>query len=239
MSTITPEMLARMQTRQTADWIAKITAANPAKLLPSGNILLPPARGAFVNFAKPGEDKVVKGVLQKGKFGGALLFAPGADLTAARDLRAERIKEYFPKNPQGLGLDDPIKDQGIRVSPEEGGSNKMGKTTSGYVPGNLFMNPNANVDYRPRLNRLEGGQPVPAFGTEEELVKEFYSGAWYMATVSVFHGKNDQNPNAFYGLASVLKIADDNVFSGGGGDGVEAFAGIQIDDGVDPASLFA
>lgn len=239
MSTITPEMLARMQTRMTADWIAKVTAANPAKLLASGNILLPPARMAFADVVRPSEAKVVNGEQQASKYGCTLLFAPGADLTAARELRAERIKEYFPQNQTGAGLDDPIKDQGIRVSPAEGGKNKQGKTLAGYVPGLPMIAPNANLDYKPRLNWLENGQPVPAFGTEEELIKAFYGGCWVMATINVFHGKNPKNPNAFYGLSSILKIADDNSFKGGGGDGVEAFAGVQIDDGVDPASLFA
>ena len=239
MSNITPQMLERMQTRMTADWISKMTAGNPATLLPSGNVRLPPARMAFADVVRPSEEKVVNGQVQPSKYGCTLLFGPDADLTALRALRAERIAEYFPQNKTGAGLDDPIKDQGIRVAPAEGGSNKQGKTLAGFVPGLLMIGPNANLDYRPRLSRIENGEPVTAFGTEEELVKEFYGGCWVMATVSVFHGKNPRNPNAFYGLASVLKIADDNSFKGGGGDGAEAFTGINLEAAVDPASLFA
>lgn len=231
--------IAKMQTGMDPAWIEKVVKGNPAVLLPSGNIRLPPARGAFVNVAKPAKDKIVSGQVQKGSYGMNLLFTPDADLTALRDLRAEKLKEFFPKNPTGAGLSDPIKDQGINVAAAEGGTNKKGQTYGGFVPGSKFIGPNANLDYKPTLSRLVNGQVEVAFGTPEELEKEFYSGAWYIATVSCFHGRNEQNPNAFFGLSSVLKIADDKKFSGGGGDGVEAYAGINIDPaGIDPSSLF-
>lgn len=231
--------IAKMQTGMDPAWIEKVVKGNPSLLLPSGNVRLPPARGAFVNVAKPAKDKLENGQTKKGTYGMNLLFTPDADLTALRDLRSEKLKEFFPKNPTGAGLSDPIKDQGTNVSAAEGGSNKKGVTYGGFVPGSLFIGPNANLEYKPTLSRLVNGQVEVAFGTPEELEKEFYSGAWYIATVSCFHGQNPQNPNAFFGLSSVLKIADDKKFSGGGGDGVEAYAGINIDPaGIDPSSLF-
>jgi len=232
--------IQRMQTAMPSEWIAKVAKDNPAVLLESGNVRVF-GRGAFVNVASPAKDSVDKATGQaiKGKYGMNLLFVSDYDLTALVKARMDLMPTAFPKNPQGLGLADPIKDQGQSVAPSEGGTNKMGKTTAGYVPGSKFVNPGANLDYKPTLTRLVGGKVEPAFGTQEELDKEFYSGAWYMATLSVFHGKHPTNPNIFYGLSSVLKIADDTRFSGGGGDGAEAYAGVNIDlAGVDPKSLF-
>lgn len=232
--------LQRMQTNMTAEWIEKVVAANPSRLLDNGNVILPPARMAFANVVTPAEDrKSANGTIIKGKYGTNLLFPPMADLTALRKARADMIPQAFPKNPQGLGLDDPIKDQGEKVAPAEGGTNKKGATTGGFVPGSLYISPNANLDYKPLLNEFVGGAVQPCYGEIDALKAKFYSGAWVIATVSVFHGRSSENPNIFYGLSSILKIADDQRFSGGGGDGPDAFAGVQIDvAGVDPKSLF-
>lgn len=236
--TITKEDYARMNTRQPLERIQTWVAKNPAKPTSSGTIRLPPARLSFANVGLPAEDKVINGQLQKGRYGAALLFPPGADLAAARDARMELIKTAFPKNPAGKGLDDPIKDQGIRVAPDEGGENAQGKTSLGYVPGAFFISANANLDFPPGLNEMVDGVPTPCTGPRDELDRKFYSGCWVIPTVTVFHGKNPQNPNVFYGLAGVLKIADDNKFSGGSGDGPQAFEGIEIEDALDPTALF-
>ena len=232
--------LQRMQTNMTAEWIDKVVRSNPATLLDSGNVRLPPARLAFANVVTPAKDSQgTNGETIKGKYGANLLFTPQADLTALRQARMAMMPQAFPKNPQGVGLDDPIKDQAERVSPAEGGRNKKGITTSGFVPGAPYISPGANLDYKPQLLELVGGAVQPCFGTSEELQAKFYSGAWVIATVSVFHGRNPSNPNIFFGLSSVLKIADDRRFSGGSGDGVEAFSDVKIDlAGVDPKSLF-
>lgn len=231
--------LARMQTGMDPAWLAATAKANPATLLSSGNVRVF-GRGAFVNVASPAKDKPgPNGTIIKGTYGMNVLFLPDYDLTALTDLRAEKLREFFPKNPTGAGLSDPIKDQGVNVAADEGGFNKQGKTFGGFVPGSKFIGPNANLDFKPTLSRLKNGEVEVAYGTQEELDAEFYSGAWYMVTVTCFHGKNPQNPNAFFGLSSVLKIADDRKFSGGGGDGVEAYAGINIAPaGVNPESLF-
>lgn len=229
-----------MQTNMTEAWIAKVVADNPALLLDSGNVRLPPARMAFANVVTPAKDSAGNnGEVIKGKYGTNLLFTPQADLTALRAARTGMMPQAFPKNPTGVGLDDPIKDQADKVSPSEGGKNKKGATTSGFVPGCHYISPGANLDYKPTLNEFVGGAVQPCFGTIEELQAKFYSGCWVMATVTVFHGKNPSNPNIFFGLSSLLKIADDQRFSGGGGDGAEAYAGVSIDmAGVDPKSLF-
>jgi hypothetical protein len=231
--------LERMQTDKPADWIAKVAAQNPATLLPSGNVRVF-GRGAFVNVAAPAKDSTdATGNIVKGKFGMTLLFPTGYDLTALRKARADLIPTAFPKNPQGIGLKDPIKDQADKVAPAEGGANPQGKTLSGFVPGAFYVAPNANLEYPPTLQEFVNGAPSGVFGTTEERVAKFYSGAWYMVTLSAFHGRNPQNPNVFYGLSSVLKVGDDRRFSGGGGDGAEAYAGINIEpDGINPESLF-
>jgi hypothetical protein len=107
--------LERMQTDKPADWIAKVAAQNPATLLPSGNVRVF-GRGAFVNVAAPAKDSTdAAGNIVKGKFGMTLLFPTGYDLTALRKARADLIPTAFPKNPQGIGLKDPIKDQATLI----------------------------------------------------------------------------------------------------------------------------
>ncbi len=231
--------IERMMTNKTAAWIANATKGNPAVLLESGNVRMPPCRLSYANVVKPGKDSVdkVTGAIIKGRYGASLLFAEGADLTAARAGRMAMMKTAFPKNPDGLGFEDPIKDQGDHVAPSEGGTNKMGKTTGGYVPGSFYISANANLEYPPTLTVLEGGKPDYARGSQEELLAKFYSGAWVIPTLTIFHGRNPTNPNIFFGLSSVLWIADDQKFGGGGGDGPDAYAGISIDQSVDVASL--
>lgn len=231
----------RMQTRLDAAWIEKVVKNNPSRILTSGNVILPPARMAFCKVAMPGKDSIINGVMTPGRYGSSILFTPDADLSALTEARMAMIPTAFPKNPKGLGLADPIRDQGERVAPSEGGINKKGTTTAGFVPGCKFIAPNANLEYPPALIRYEGGAPVSCIGAREELQRVFYSGIWAICTVNVFHGKNPQNPNVFYGLSTVMKIADDNTFQGSGGDGVEAYnaVNIDIDSTVDPAALFA
>lgn len=233
---------ALMNTKLPSDWIEKVVAGNPAALLPSGLIRLPPARLAFAQVAKPGKDRIEDGVSKPGSYGGTLLFTPGANLDALVNARKAKIAEFFPNNPTGAGLKPVIKDQADHVAAADHpqGANPTGKTYAGFVPGCAYLSPNANLDYKPGLSELVNGVPTGAFGPPDELQTKFYSGCWVIATVNIFHGKNSKNPNAFLGLQSVLKIADDNAFQGGGGSGdpTADYAGLNIESPVNPQSLF-
>lgn len=233
----------RMKTRLPQAWIEQVVAGNPAKLLPSGHILLPPARMSFFQGVYKSKDKIENGVTKPGKHGTGILFPFGADvapqyLAAASVARKDMIRSKYPDNPEGAGFDSPFKDQGVRIKPTEGGTNKMGKSYEGFVPGYLFMEPRANN--RPALSELVGGVPTAAVGSDEELAKRFYSGMWAMCTVSVFKSTSTENPNVFFGLEAVLKIADDNRFGGEGGGVAPDYAsvGVNITAPVDPAALF-
>lgn len=232
--------IARMNSRLTADWLEKVIAGHPALLLPNGNIRLPPARGSFVFAAEPSKDKLENGVNKKGNYGASLLWPVVPNLDALTAARAAAIRTFFPQNPEGAGLKPVIKDQADKVAPSEGGKNPKGDTYEGYVPGLPYISPNANLDFKPTLSELVNGVPTACHGDPKELSKKFYSGAWYIATVNIFHGKNSQNPNAFLGLQSLLKIADDNPLGGGGGgeDTDTAYAGLNIESPVNPQALF-
>ena len=234
---------ARMKTRLPADWIVAAVAGNPAKLLPNGHILLPPARMSFFNGVTKSKDKVENGQVKAGKYGTGILFPFGFDvapthLAAASQARKDKIRSSYSDNPEGAGFDSPFKDQAVRVKPAEGGINKTGKSYEGFVPGLVFMEPRANN--RPALSEFINGVPTAAVGSDEELAKRFYSGMWAMCTVSVFKSTSTENPNVFFGLEAVLKIADDNVFGGTGGGQAPDYAnvGVNITAPVDPAALF-
>lgn len=226
--------LEMMGTRLTAAEIEKMVAANPARLISATTVVLPPARLSFVNLAKRSK-AMEEG--KEGKFGANLLFTEGADIKALVELRAKVIAENFPSNPKGAGFKMPFRDQADRVAPLEGGKNPGGKTSKGYVPGCIFIAPTANN--RPPLATFETGGVKPFLLQDEaEIEKVFYSGIWAICAVNAYASKNTVNPGVFFGLQSVLKVRDDETFSGGGLDPSTAFSGINIDAGVDPSALF-
>jgi hypothetical protein len=232
---ITQEQLKRMGTRLTAEYLIDLTVKNPAILLPNGNVRLPPARLSFAWLGKPQPNK--KEPQKPGRFNANLLFLPMADLTALATARNEMVKAFFPNNPQGVGLYNGFKNQADRVGPLEGGLNKKGQTTTGYVPGWPYIAPTANR--QPSLSVFAGGQPQPFFGTVEEIEKTFYSGCWVIPSVNCYHGKSTENPGIMFGLQGVLKIADDEAFTGTGGvDAATEYAGVAIESNMQPSALF-
>lgn len=228
-----------MQTRHTAEVIQRLVDANPARLLESGDVVLPPARLSFANLAKPGKN--MNDPTKEGKFGANLLFTPGAEaqIQVLANRRLAVLKEAFPQNPTGAGMKNPIRNQADRVSPALGGQNAQGKSTPGYVPGCAFVAPTGNR--RPQLftGPIVNGVPTMFVGDEAAIEREFYSGCWVIAVVNAYASKNTANPGVFFGLQSVLKVMDDNEFKGAGGvDPRAAFGAVQIDNSVSPTSLF-
>lgn len=228
-----------MKTRYTADVISAIVAKNPATILPSGDVRLPPARLSFPNLAKPGKN--LNDPSQPGAYSANLLFPPGADLSLLKQARDKVLAEAFPNNPTGLGMRNPFRNQAEKVAPAEGGQNPQGKTLAGFVPGAPFIIPSSR-QYRPHCYMLPLVNGVPTQCDEARIEEVFYPGIWVIAVVNVYASKNAANPGAYFGLQSVLKILDDEKLGGGGGGGgvpnAAAFAGVQIDNSVDPNSLF-
>jgi hypothetical protein len=226
-----------MNTRHTAEVIQRLVAANPARMLEGGDVVMPPARLSFGNLAKPGKN--MNDPTKEGKFGANLLFTPEADLQVLQNRRLAVVKEAFPMNPTGAGMKNPFRNQADRVAPAFGGMNAQGKSTPGYVPGCAFIAPTGNR--RPQLftGPIVNGVPTMFVGDEAAIEKEFYSGCWIIAVVNAYASKNTANPGVFFGLQSVLKVMDDNEFKGAGGvDPRAAFGGVAIDSNVSPNSLF-
>lgn len=227
--------LEMMGTRLTQAEIEKMVAANPARAIGNNTIVLPPARLSFASLGK--RSKNMNDPTKEGKFSANLLFTKGADLKALVEAYKAVTRDNFPNNPEGRGFKVPFRDQGDRVAPLEGGNNPAGKTSKGYVPGCTFIAPTAMN--RPPLATFETGGVKPFLSTDEaEIDRVFYSGCWAICAVNPYASKNTANPGVFMGLQSVLKIRDDATFSGGGIDVAAAFAGINIDAGVDPSALF-
>ena len=229
--------LEMMNTRLSQAEIEKMVWANPAKVVSGTTVILPPARLSFANLGKRGKATNDDGTPREGKFGANLLFTKDADLTALVQARAAMLAENFPANPKGAGMKVPFRDQADRVAPLEGGSNAAGKTSKGYVPGCIFIAPTANN--RPPLATFETGGVKAFLSQDEDLIDQtFYSGIWAICAVNPYVTKNTKNPGVFFGLQSVLKVRDDNAFSGGGIDPFTAFGGINIDSSIDPTALF-
>lgn len=228
----------RMKTRHSIEQIQKLVTGNPARLLESGDVVLPPARLSFPNLAKPGKN--FNDPTKEGKYGANLLFTPGVDLQLAKQLRDRKLAESYPANPSGAGMKNVFKDQGQQVSAAEGGLNAMGKTYSGYVPGCVFFG--AQSQRRPNLwvPPIVNGSPTAFLGDEAQIEAMFYPGCWVIAVINAYKSSVAQNPGVFFGLQSLFKVMDDNKFEGAAGsvDPKAAFGGVNIDSTVNPESLF-
>ncbi|MCA3186929.1 MAG: DUF2815 family protein [Cupriavidus sp.] len=229
--------ISMMKTRHGADVIRALMEKNPATVLPSGDIRLPPARLSFPNLARPGKN--MSDPAQPGKYSVNLLFAEGADLSLLQAAREAALRDAFPNNPTGAGMRNPFRNQAEKVSPAEGGLNPKGTSLSGFVPGQPFIAPGSR-NYRPHCYSLPIVNGVPTQVDEAQIESVFYPGCWVIAVVNAYASKNQVNPGVYFGLQSVLKIMDDESLGGGGGGAPNpaAFAGVNIDQGVNPASLF-
>lgn len=232
-----------MKTRLSPEFLTQLGAANPcmefkdAAGRPNGNVRLPVARLSFANLARPGKNNLDPS--KEGKYGANLLFLPNADLNAARQARARVLAEKFPNNPQGMGMKDPFRDQADRVAPAQGGRNPKGQSTSGYVPGSVFMAPTSNRPVQLFVPPIVNGIPTVFVGGEKEIEREFYSGCWVIAVINFYASTNAQNPGVFAGLQQLLKVADDNEFQGTSSvDPRTAFGGVNISQDIQPSSLF-
>lgn len=238
--------LVKMGTRLTEQQILDFVAKNPARLTSEGNVILPPCRLSFASLGTQKDkldtngNKVLgpDGQPVKDGYGASLLLIPQSDVAALVAQRAQKVREFFPNNPEGAGLPPLFKNQSTKVAPADGGENRSGKTFTGYVPGWPFITANANN--RPGLATIVNGVPTAFVGTDEQIDNEFYNGCWVIPSVNIFHGKNTRNPGAFPGLQQVLKFADDTPF-GSAGDrkaNVQEFGGVAIDASINPAAAF-
>jgi hypothetical protein len=189
---------------------------NPCVKLDNGNCRTGPARLSFPNIFQKGK------VIEEGKepkYGSSLLFPAGVDLSI---LRAEATAVALAKwptagQPGGPSLHSPFKDQKEKVGQYDG-----------YQAGSIYLS--CYAERKP-----------PAVDTRLSPVVEeskIYPGVWAICTIRCFDFDKTVKKGVSFGLQSVMIIADDNEWGGGGSDPTKDYAGINIDQTVSPASLF-
>ena len=214
-------MTLMADTNMTDEWIKKACERNPIRVLDSGNILLCPTRGSFLNLFE--RSRPIPPATE-GSYGGNLIFPTCADLSVLEQAVVDVLKE---KCPDALSADpkkrvkvkSPFKDQGDMLKYE------------GYVEGGKFISATSKKN-RPTL--VDARQQIV---TDETLV---YPGVWVVCTVRPFWYDKGVNKGVSFGLQSVMLVADDKNLGGGGGGNIAAdFAGVNIDAGdVDTTGLF-
>ena len=215
------DMTLMADTNMTDEWIKKACERNPIRVLDSGNILLCPTRGSFLNLFE--RSRPIPPATE-GSYGGNLIFPTCADLSVLEQAVVDVLKE---KCPDALSADpkkrvkvkSPFKDQGDMLKYE------------GYVEGGKFISATSKKN-RPTL--VDARQQIV---TDETLV---YPGVWVVCTVRPFWYDKGVNKGVSFGLQSVMLVADDKNLGGGGGGNIAAdFAGVNIDAGdVDTTGLF-
>jgi hypothetical protein len=213
--------MADAPTRMTPDWIARVIQQNPLKELEGDNIRLCPARIGFPHLDKP-QKAMEDG--KADKYTATILFQPGTDLSLAKTIAA-RVGEakwgaQFASHAQGQNFHNPFKDQGEKTQ------------FQGFVPGLPFIT--ATAERKPPLV-MQNLAPYAGL---------IYPGFWAICVVRpfAFETKNKQGAvlkrGLSFGLQSIMHIADDEEWGGGGVDASTAFAGVQVDANVNPAAAF-
>jgi hypothetical protein len=215
------DMTLMADTNMTDEWIKKACERNPIRVLDSGNILLCPTRGSFLNLFE--RSRPIPPATE-GSYGGNLIFPTCADLSVLEKAVIEVLKEkcpdaLSPDPKKRVKVKSPFKDQGEMLKYD------------GYVEGGKFISATSKKN-RPVL--VDARQQIV---TDETLV---YPGVWVVCTVRPFWYDKGVNKGVSFGLQSVMLVADDKNLGGGGGGNVAAdFAGVNIDAGdVDTTGLF-
>ncbi len=210
-------------TNMTPDWIARVIAANPWTPTTAGCLRTPPLRIGFPHVDKAQKSDNDEGE-SKEKYSVAALLQPGSDDVPLRQLCAqlgqEKWGDLFASYAQSSTFHKPFKDQGEKSQYE------------GFVPGLPYFSAN--------------GERKPAFVTQNmsPYVGRIYPGLWAFLEVRpfTFERRNKQGSvvkrGIGVGLQSLMFIADDVEWGGGGSDPTQAFAGVKIDANVNPSAAF-
>jgi hypothetical protein len=214
------------KTRMTPDWIAKVLAANPCTLIldektgkPNGLIRACPARISWPNLFTAKGGKNDDGSDKAPTFGCQLMFPPGANLSLLTQVASECASREFPDkivNGQFVGLHFPFRNQAEKHEHE------------GYEPDGIFFNTSSK--FKPHVGFLDGG------GNWQQIVDEsmIYPGVWVIPTLNVYAYKDPRRKGVSFGIAGVLKIADDERFGGTGASNPHHdFKGVAVDSNVD------
>lgn len=194
-------------------YLAKITKAYPCVALATGNIRTCPVRLSYPNLFKPGKP-VEEG--QEPKFGAALLFPLGADISVLREAVNHAAIEAFGSKAASMRLAKPFRDQSEKAAAD-------GAEFNGYTPGAVFFN--CSSKQRPGIVGPDG-KPI----TDPNRV---YPGVWALVTVRPFGYDRGVKKGVSLGLQNVQIIADDDRIGGGRASAGSEFAPLDGSLGVD------
>lgn len=200
-----------------AETVSRWLASNPCRPVldkagnPTGEYITCPVRMSFPNVTKKGKP------IEEGKeprHSLTLLFPHGADLSVLKKAATDAVLAKWPNPP--ASLTSPFRDQGEK------------KHLDGYVEGAIFMT--ASGDRKPYF---VDQRMAPMTDDSKE-----YPGAWAIVTLRPFVYDKGVKKGVSFGLQGVMFVADDTQLGGGGSDPNTAFAGVQIEQSVNPAGLF-
>jgi hypothetical protein len=212
----------RMHTGLTPETFKRLIDLNPPRQGEGGMVFSGAVRLSWPYLAAPQAPKA--GNKGKPKYSGSFLLYH-KNLGVLADAVKAAIKQHYPNVSDPKVFMDPknknapFKDQGLKVSTAEGGLDPIGRTTAGYVPGCYFMT-------------AKSVQPVPCFARRDgrtqvilpaEIESVFYPGAWVDVKLTLIKSTDNGNPGVFFGLQSVMKLADDTRFGGGSSGRAEDF----------------
>lgn len=222
--TIDPRFLSDLP----ASSYERMLAAYPPRVGEGGLVYSGAVRLSWPSLTKP---TVMKGMEGKAtpKYQASGLFTHRNLQVLTEAVRAA-IRLHYPNvtDPSALmnprDKNAPLKDQGQKVSVNEGGFEAIKGTTAGYVPGFLFLT--AKSTQRVHYYHIVQARRVAVLPEEVEAV--LYAGCWVDLELTLIKSTSTGNPGVFFGLQGVSKIVDDRKFGGGGnGSGnPEAFGSV-------------
>ena len=206
--------------RVDSETVERWWAANPCRAVvdkagkETGEYLTGPVRLSFPKLFEPGEPDDNG----KRKYSATALFPAGADLSVLKKVAGETAKARWPEagTENGPTLHSPFKAQADK------------KQFDGYVPGSICIT--ANGERKPFF---VDQRMAPITDPSKE-----YPGAWVILVLRPYAFDVKKKKGVSFGLQGVMFVADDTQLGGGGSDPNTAFAGVQIEQSVNPAGLF-
>lgn len=219
----------RMQSGLAPELFAKLVTGNPPRIGEDGSIFTGATRLSWPALSKPAKPQNPG---QVGKYQANFLW-PHKGIGMVMQALQAAVRQHYPSVPDpNIFLDPrnknhPVKDQGLRVAVADGGMDPIKKTVAGYVPGLPFAT--AKSVQAVGCMRFLNGKPTAML--PDDIDKMLYAGCWVTAKFVIIKSTAAGNPGVFFGLQSVLKLADDTKFGGSGSANPEDFQGaVAIED---------
>lgn len=220
----------RMQIGLVPELYDRLIAGNPPRIGEGGQVFSGAVRLSWPSLSKPAKP-MTAGATPKYQASGLFTHK---NISVIMEALKAAVRMHYPSvsdpsvmlNPRDKN--HPMKDQGLKVAVADGGFEPIKKTVAGYVPGFPFLTAKSTQAV-PCFHNV-GGRVVAVL--PEELDKVLYAGCWVTMKLAIIKSTSAGNPGVFFGLQSIMKLADDKPFGGAGGGGTpEDFAGsVAIED---------